>query len=147
MGLSMWTAAGLVALAAAGVVWFTHAEEAGKLQKGELKAIDYQIVSTRAAARDKLGSRVEITYTDPISQQAVSRNLPVQLLSDEAAKKYPAGAVRKGWVHTGLDEPFLHEEKPDLSKSAGVDVRVAFGLVGLGLGLLAFAWKTGRLFS
>lgn len=147
MGLSMWTAAGLVSLAAAGVVWFSHAQEASKLQRGEWKAIDYQVVSTRAAARDKLGSRVEISYTDPATQQPVSRNLPVQLLSDEAAKKYPVGAVRKGWVHTGLDEPFLHEDKPDLSQSAGVDVRVALGLAGLGLALLAFAWKTGRLFS
>lgn len=147
MGLSMWTAAGLVALAAAGVIWYGHAEQASKLKQGELKAIEYQVVATRAAARDKLGSRVEITYTDPTTQQPVSRNLPVQLLSDEAAKKYPVGAVRKGWVHTGLDEPFLHEEKPDLSAAAGVDVRVAVGLGALGLALLAFAWKSGRLFS
>lgn len=147
MGLSLWTAAGLVAIAAAGVVWYSHSEEAGKLQRGELKPIDYQIVSTRAAARNKMGSRVEITYTDPTSQQLVSRNLPIQVTSDEAAKKYPAGAQRKGWVHTGLDEPFLHEEKPDLANSAAVDVRVAYGLAGFGLALLLFAWKTGRLFS
>ena len=147
MGLSLWAAAGLVAIAAAGVVWYTHGEESAKLQRGELKPIAYQVVSTRAAARNKLGSRVEITYTDPTSQQLVSRNLPIQVTSDQAAQKYPAGAQRKGWVHTGLDEPFLHEEKPDLALSATVDIRVAYGLAGLGLAILLLAWKMGRLFS
>ena len=147
MGLSLWAAAGLVAIAASGVVWYSHSQESAKLQSGELKPIDYQVVSTRAATRNKMGSRVEITYTDPKSQQLVSRNLPIQVTSDEAAKKYPAGAQRKGWIHTGLDEPFLHEEKPDLANSAAVDVRVAYGLAGLGLGILLLAWKLGRLFS
>jgi hypothetical protein len=60
---------------------------------------------------------------------------------------YPPGEVRAGWYHTGLAEPYLHPERPDPAAEARVERAVAAALGAIGVGLLAFAWGTGRLLT
>jgi hypothetical protein len=55
--------------------------------------------------------------------------------------------VRAGWYHTGLAEPYLHPERPDPAAEARVERAVAAALGAIGVGLLAFAWGTGRLLT
>lgn len=147
MALSLWTGFGLAALGAAGVLVFEHTRTAARLEAGALVPIEYTVLGTQASARGKSGARVEVRWIDPGTGQAVSRSLPVGSTSDEAAARYPVGAVRKGWLHTGLEEPYLREEKPDPVAEARVALFVAAGLTVFALGLLGFAWRTGRLWG
>lgn len=143
MALSLWTGLGLAALGAAGFLAWEHRQRSAALEAGALVPLEYTVVSTRASAAGKRGARVEVRWRDAGGAE-VTRSLPVDLGSDEAAARYPTGAVRHGWLHTGLDEPYLQEEKPDPVAEARVGIQVAGGLALVGVTLLIVGARVGR---
>jgi hypothetical protein len=147
VGLSWWGAAGLVALGAAGVVGYGYLTTSTKLAAGELVPLSYEVVATTPSAAGKRGSRVTIAFVDPRDGASRQQSLPLGLDSDQADAAYPPGEVRAGWYHTGLAEPYLHPERPDPAAEARVERAVAAALGAIGVGLLAFAWGTGRLLT
>lgn len=149
--MSGWAIAGLFAICVAIMMTWTNVD-LGKKQAGPAyRAIDYEVLRVEKGykARQSMRGfdsewRVYIRFLDPFSNQ------PLETYSTVAEKDAPtfrAGEQRKGLYAPQWPYPELSETPPDVQPERNF-VRmaaIAFGLVGVLI--LVFAWKTGRLFS
>ncbi len=145
MKLSVVATVGLVLVGVAGVLAWTHFDQAAKLQAGKWTRVQTTVLQVIEARGAQHGGIAVLRWTDGAGNtQDGGAYVPID---DFKAGRYKVGDAVAAWVHPGFSRPELAEAEPNLAPDQGFTGRAAIACLLLGLGLLGFAGATGRLLA
>ena len=145
MKLGWFAVAGLVLVGVAGVLTWSHLDQANKLKSGTFRKVELEVVEARSASTQASGGLLQVRWqaADGSEQEGVA----LIALADVKSGKFAKGQKVAGWVHPGLWRPSVGEQQPSLEADQQFMAYAAAVCAAIGLGLLGFAAATGRLLS
>lgn len=146
MKLSWFAVAAIVLLGVAAMLVYTWRDQDQKLRSGQWQRVELEVIRTQVRARGNRGALLLVKWQDPADRSAKDG---AALIDDKDldSGKYQPGQKVAGWVHPGFWRPEVGEAAPNLEPEQSFLLPAAGACAALGLALLAFAIKTGRIFS
>jgi hypothetical protein len=146
MKLSWLTVIAIVLLGSAAMLAYTWRDQDQKLRTGHWQRVELEVIRTQARSRNNMGGMVLVKWQDP-SDHSAKDGAALITTSEMNSNKYPPGSTLQGWVHPGFRLLELSEAEPKVQVEQSFLLRASSACAALGLVLLAFAIKTGRIFA
>lgn len=142
MRLGNLAIAGIVSLGVAGLMAYTHFDQAAKLRAGKWAQVAASVVSVVEARGAQHGGIAVLRWAGDGGQQDGGALVPT---ADFAAGKYKPGDSVQAWVHPGFSRPVLSAAEPNLQPDQSFTGYAAVACGILGLALLALAARSGAI--
>ncbi|MBI5609978.1 MAG: hypothetical protein HY902_13980 [Deltaproteobacteria bacterium] len=136
----------VVLLGAAAMLLYTWHDQDQKLRTGQWQRVELEVVRTEFRALGKQGALVLVKWQDPADRSTKDGSALISS-EDKDSSRFQPGQRVAGWVHPGFWHAELGETAPNLEPDQSFLLPAAGACAALGLALLAFAVKTGRIFS
>ena len=106
--------AGVVVLGVAGLLAYTHFDQAKKLRAGTFQAYDMTVLSVVGAAGSQHGGLVVMRWTEQPAGEVREGGAYITL-DDYKAQKYKPGDSVRAWAHPGMSRPVISAAMPNSS--------------------------------